>query len=158
MSGLLVVDTSVAAHLLRATPLAGQEHPFHGARVLGTLERQGWVLAMATPAYAEVLAGIPQAGQTAARRLLQQRFQILNFDTEAAERAALIAARGIKGPRRGTRQSLKVDAEILGCAARWGAAGTATSTATPRSSSRTRSSACATGRLTASFRRNVAYR
>ncbi|MED5370790.1 MAG: hypothetical protein VX899_07240 [Myxococcota bacterium] len=122
MTKRLVVDTSVVLHLLLPEPREGQEEGWSEARELLKISDEDWVLAIATPAAGEVLAGVPARSREDVAEFIEQNFEILDLNWDAAKEVGKIATKGLRG-RRGEKQRVKVDIEIVGCAVAWGAAG-----------------------------------
>lgn len=121
---LLVVDSSVALHLLLPRPYPGQEPQWKAAQELRNVDPGEWSLALPTPALGEVLAGVPREKRVPALHALQRMFQMLVLDVDCAVRVAELASKGVRGRDPGvSRQRVKVDVEIISCALRWGAKG-----------------------------------
>lgn len=68
------------------------------------------------------MAGVDAKVRRQAADILAKMFEILDLDKDAAVVVGDIALAGIRG-RRGTRQQVKVDVEIVACAIRWNAEG-----------------------------------
>jgi hypothetical protein len=121
---LLVVDSSVALHLLLARPHSGQEEGWKAAQELRRVDDAVWTLALAAPALGEVLTGVPKPKRSKALTALQKMFQMLALDVECAMYVADLASKGVRGRNPAvSRQRVKVDVEIVACALRWGAKG-----------------------------------
>jgi len=119
----LVLDTSVVIYLLSPEPRAGQEEVWRGAQELRRINEDEWRLCLPTPALGEVLAGVPLKKQDKTAEILSRMFEILDYDKESALIAGRIALAGIRGRKKVGKQAVKIDIEIIACAARWRASG-----------------------------------
>jgi predicted nucleic acid-binding protein len=124
---VIALDNMVLAWGVRGIATVGQEENVDRAQAfLEKIEQQGTVLAVPTPALAEFLVDVPVARHLHVVTSLRAGFVLLDFDANAAARAAEVMAKNLDRVRSehgpgtpGLRQALKTDAMILGvCLAR----------------------------------------
>lgn len=123
---LLTFDSCTAGHLLFPKPKADEIELWRRVQQLRALgDAVRW--ALPAPVVGELLAAVPKALRPKTQRAIEEGFDVLSFDYEAALVAAELWAavvqdiRGKRNPK--PRPCLKLDTEIVACAIRHGVMG-----------------------------------
>lgn len=110
----LVLDTGVVLELLK------QQYGSTTPPGLHELRSGPYDFALPSIVVGEVLAGCPASTRSDLAALLDDTYEILSCDYETARIAANIHSRAIRSRKKGiTRQCVKADAFIVGCAVAW---------------------------------------
>jgi len=122
MTSRVALDTSVAFHLVTAKPVTGQAAAWSDATELVELSDR-YEFFLPTPTLGEVLCVVPPEVREKTQSALCQTFAPLMFDIQAARAAAdlwyVINRSAKRKALKITRESLKVDHQIVGCAIRY---------------------------------------
>lgn len=117
----IVLDSSVAGFLLQRHP-AASEADIH-AQVQALLDDESAYLIVPTPTLMEILAIVKPEERAAAIDALESlpRLTVRGFDALAALAAANLLTKATKLQRAAGWQAMKVDAQVVACAVRYGA-------------------------------------